>query len=781
MSSTQAASVTRVQKTGRRFARPGTRADVSRAVGPALQTGGFFLLSLCVCLSIPSPYAAAMLTAMCLKGEKPVWPLCGVALGTLLRALWGIDPDVWQLLGCVLAAALCMKGKCTLLRAALTAGAALSVRAVYALLSGATAEQVILSFFSVPLGIAALPAFLKFAEGRRGRQEQGMDGALCMAFPLLLLFPGAAKLSVLGLNLGLMAAAFFSLCLGGALGGGVGMCAGLLCGLPVALGGYGAAPMLCFSLSGMLCGLMKGRRRPLCALIYLCAVPVAQYAAFRTIWRDPLAAAVAAAVLYCALPKKWIEALVQRVWRALSRSERENAYLRAELSALSLSIERIALALPEIDEPTVDIPDEAERIAASVCVGCDQMAMCFRDRREETVALLQRLAGCGGQETVMRRIIEEGFLACPRAQNIPDIVDEMADRTFEKCRQAARAQNEREMLKGHLSAIAGRMCGIRERAADAGRSREEMEAHVRDALELLNLRARVLWAHRAQGRVSIALLCERSFRQKPPADRLLRVLEHRLNTPLYYAAVEDTRILIRETPPIKLLSGFSSITSAQSPADADAPPENGDAYLLRQARDGQMLIALSDGMGHGEKARRESKKTLEMLALCLEAGYTRDMAMRAVNGMMLAAAQEERYATVDLCTLDLWTGEAILNKLGACPSLLIQGRSIQKICGETLPLGILSHVVPMEHTFRMESGDVLLMMTDGVTDAFPAEDALYAALYRVMGEPPQIIADTLLYEALAAISHRPKDDMSVLCIRTVENEEARLPRRAERA
>ena len=118
-----------------------------------------------------------------------------------------------------------------------------------------------------------------------------------------------------------------------------------------------------------------------------------------------------------------------------------------------------------------------------------------------------------------------------------------------------------------------------------------------------------------------------------------------------------------------------------------------------------------------------------------------------------------------------------MNKLGACPSLLIQGRKIQKIEGQTLPLGILSHVVPMEHAFMMGEGDLLLLMTDGITDAFGSDEAMQKVIYRVMNEPPQIIADTLLQEALTVVSHSPKDDMSVLCLRTVENEEARLPHR----
>ena len=156
----------------------------------------------------------------------------------------------------------------------------------------------------------------------------------------------------------------------------------------------------------------------------------------------------------------------------------------------------------------------------------------------------------------------------------------------------------------------------------------------------------------------------------------------------------------------------------------------------------------------------------------MNAGYTRSQAMTAVNGAMLSATGGEKFATVDMCLIDLWTGETAMNKLGACASFILQGQKIHMVEGAALPLGIIEHVTPMEHSFMLGEGDVLLLMSDGVADAME-EDELLELLQENRQEAPQKIADTLLREALLQRDGLPPDDMTVLCARVEEREKRR--------
>ena len=192
--------------------------------------------------------------------------------------------------------------------------------------------------------------------------------------------------------------------------------------------------------------------------------------------------------------------------------------------------------------------------------------------------------------------------------------------------------------------------------------------------------------------------------------------------------------------------------------------------LIQPLSGGKELLALSDGMGHGADACDESRKTLELLSLCMEAGYSRAQAMTVVNGSMLSITNGEKFATVDLCLVDLWTGEAAMNKLGACPTFLIQGQRIKTIEGSALPLGIIEHVIPMEYRFSLGEGDALVMVSDGVTDAFVQEDGILSILREQRDSTPQRLADAILGAAMARWAGAPPDDMSVLCARVKERE-----------
>ena len=174
-------------------------------------------------------------------------------------------------------------------------------------------------------------------------------------------------------------------------------------------------------------------------------------------------------------------------------------------------------------------------------------------------------------------------------------------------------------------------------------------------------------------------------------------------------------------------------------------------------------MMLSDGMGHGEEAHIQSEKTIELLLLLLEAGYTRHQAITAVNGMLLGA-QEELFSTVDLADVDLWTGDVSSEKLGACASWVVRGNHMKKIEGSSLPLGILEEASSTAAQYRLHSGDILILMSDGVADAFGDDSLLKNALMESLYIQPQRMADALLRNALLAAGGTPRDDMSVMVL-----------------
>ena len=84
--------------------------------------------------------------------------------------------------------------------------------------------------------------------------------------------------------------------------------------------------------------------------------------------------------------------------------------------------------------------------------------------------------------------------------------------------------------------------------------------------------------------------------------------------------------------------------------------------------------------------------------------------------------EDDLYSTVDICSLDLYTGCCDLYKIGAATTFLIRRDFIERVESSSLPVGV-SHRMDLPHTKKqLESGDFLVMISDGVLECLQEED-----------------------------------------------------------
>ena len=91
---------------------------------------------------------------------------------------------------------------------------------------------------------------------------------------------------------------------------------------------------------------------------------------------------------------------------------------------------------------------------------------------------------------------------------------------------------------------------------------------------------------------------------------------------------------------------------------------SGDNYICRQEEAGRFVMCLSDGMGSGVEACRESEEVVELLEQFLESGFTQETAAKMVNSALVMKGQEGIFSTVDICAVDLYTGICTLPESG---------------------------------------------------------------------------------------------------------------------
>ena len=191
---------------------------------------------------------------------------------------------------------------------------------------------------------------------------------------------------------------------------------------------------------------------------------------------------------------------------------------------------------------------------------------------------------------------------------------------------------------------------------------------------------------------------------------------------------------------------------------------SGDNYTFCESPGNQVVMSLSDGMGSGEAAARESKQVVELTEQLLETGFSPRAALKLVNTVLLLAGPEQHPATLDLSCIDLHTGVLEAMKLGAVPTFIIGEEGVEIMEAGEVPMGVLNGVEPVLMSRKLWEGDRIVMVSDGVLDALPGDDkeqAMQQYLESVEEMGPQELADQGLDFAVSFIP-APRDDMTVL-------------------
>ncbi len=190
----------------------------------------------------------------------------------------------------------------------------------------------------------------------------------------------------------------------------------------------------------------------------------------------------------------------------------------------------------------------------------------------------------------------------------------------------------------------------------------------------------------------------------------------------------------------------------------------GDTHSVIKIDERKFMVALSDGMGSGEYARRVSESTISLLESFYRAKMPSPLVLTAVN-RLLTFHKEERFACVDIAVVDLGDGIADVIKIGSPLGFILSGNTVKVLETHSLPMGILDALRPDTARYQLQENDILLFLSDGIADAFGSASDLYEVLRSIPTSNPQELADCLLESALRAYGGKAKDDMTALAVR----------------
>jgi len=127
--------------------------------------------------------------------------------------------------------------------------------------------------------------------------------------------------------------------------------------------------------------------------------------------------------------------------------------------------------------------------------------------------------------------------------------------------------------------------------------------------------------------------------------------------------------------------------------------------------------------------------------------------------------------TLNIASIDLHSGTIVLARNNPAPMFICRAETIDRLDSESIPLGTSRDVRPLITEIAIEPGLTIIIYTDGLTYAGSRRGTpmnVGETIRSVMEEEnpsPQLLADTLLAQAVRLDENRPVDDISVLVLK----------------
>lgn len=184
----------------------------------------------------------------------------------------------------------------------------------------------------------------------------------------------------------------------------------------------------------------------------------------------------------------------------------------------------------------------------------------------------------------------------------------------------------------------------------------------------------------------------------------------------------------------------------------------GDCFDSFTDPSGALYMILSDGMGSGSRARIDSALACSMMSRLLKSGISLPAALETVNTSLMVKSADESYATLDICRIDLNTGECVIYKAGAAASYIRCSDRLVRASLSSPPAGSGGKVTVPAQKFLVSAGDMIIMTTDGA-----ALDEEWLTRELSGHSTPQELSERIAYAARTAENGR-EDDITIIAV-----------------
>lgn len=200
---------------------------------------------------------------------------------------------------------------------------------------------------------------------------------------------------------------------------------------------------------------------------------------------------------------------------------------------------------------------------------------------------------------------------------------------------------------------------------------------------------------------------------------------------------------------------------------------SGDLYDFFEVEPGRMCFVVGDVSGKGVAAGLFMAVTRTLIRATAVPGRSPLEILQRVNAQLCAENRANLFVTMILGIVETSTGKIQYGQGGHNPSLLIspQGEPLYEPSGG-MPLGVFDDAKFGQRELRLKAGEILLVYTDGVTEAMNSRKELFGEerLKQAVRGQARLSAEQLTQRVVEAVAKfaggaEPSDDITLLAIK----------------
>lgn len=616
---------------------------------------------------------------------------------------------------------------------------------------------------------------------KRSQQHLQTEEIICLIILLASVMTGTVGWIVQDVSVDNVLARYLVLLFAAVGGGTVGAAVGVVTGLVLSLANIDAVYQISLlAFSGLLAGLLREGRKVMVALGLLIgsAILTIYVGEQREILQSSLET-FAAVLFFLITPRFVLDKIATFIPGTEENAFSQQQYLRKVRDVTAGKMEQFAQLFTKLSEtfagPDLAKPDEAlqkdyflSEVTKTTCQRCWKKDQCWSRDFDNTYEALTQMVHAMKQEggVNLNEMPKEWLRKCVKQDRVLSSMEQEYMRWQTQLHLKQQIAESRRLVAEQLAGVSRVMQNFAQEIQKEGIHLHVQEQQILSALEGVGLSIRnVDIVNLEEGKVDIEITqpsCQgRDECSKIIAPLLTDILGEKIT-------VKNKNCQAFEDGLCHMCLGSAQdfeIDTGVAGAAKGGQLLSGDCFKIMEFGSGKMALAISDGMGNGERAYVESSSTLELLQQLLESGMEETLSIKSVNTVLSLRSPDEIFATVDLALIDQHTGQAKFIKTGSTPSFIKRGKEVISISANNLPIGIIDDIDVDVVSCQLKPGDLLIMMTDGIYEAPRVENKnlwMKRKISELKTNDPQEVADCLLELVIRHHYGEIHDDMTVM-------------------